>query len=518
MITTRSRRTETLLRLLIALASIAVCALFLITALRRLRYPYELEELEGYMVLSVLRVLHGQSLYPPPSLSFIPYMYPPGYFYVAAALGKWLGVSFFTLRLTSILSTLGCFAAIYLFVWSEVRKHLPAVAAAGLYAGCYPLCSAWFDLGRLDSFFVMLLLVAMFCTRRLHPVIAAVAWTLTFQTKQSILPAAVVMLCFNFRSLKKTLAGLATLLAGAAGTVLWLNHQTQGWYSFYVFQVPRANSDLVLRQALEYWPYDIFRPLALALVMVTAAAFFTRPSFRSPATRFYLASLILFPLFWFVRTHSGATGNTLMPIYALIAVLFGISFSRLYEMLRGQQLHHPRFAVMLLLIACLLQDAAGIYNPGRFTTRVDEAKSLQAVVTEIKGLPGDVYVAQHPYYAVMAGKPPHADLVSIHDAMRPANALVRAELQSEIATALTQHQFSAILLNSEATTQWFPSTIKLDPAWEDSYVVRTQIPCTDPTSSKPSWIIASSLPTRTCATLQMQRPFSSPSAARAEAP
>lgn len=489
-------RLDRLLRVAIGALSFLAVILFLVSALRRLRYPYELEELEGYMVVSVLRVFHGQTLYPRPSLDFIPYMYPPGYFYAAAALGKCLGVSFETLRITSILSTLGCFGAIYLLVWSEVRKHLPAIAAVGLYAGCYPICQAWFDLGRLDSFFVMMMLVAMFCTRRLHPVIAAAAWVLCFQTKQSILPAAVVMLCFNFRSLKKTALGLATLLMGAAGSVLWLNHETHGWYSFYVFQVPKANSDLLLRQALEYWPYDIFRPLALAVLMVVAAAFLTRPSLRSQGTRFYLASLILFPLFWFIGSHGGATANTFMPVYALVAILFGVAFSRLLESARAMELSQPQFA-LLVLIACLLQVSAGIYNPGRFALKTEETRSLKAVEEEIRALPGDVYVTQHPYYAIMAGKPAHADTVSIHDAMRPVNPVVRAELQAEMETALQQHRFSAILLDSESPTEWLQSMPKVDPALEDYYSIHTRIPCTGPLT-RPGWIIAPYVPSQRC--------------------
>src|ERR1700678_2761250 len=78
------------LRVLGVVASVFVMLLFVVTALRRLRYPYELEQLEGYNFLSALRVFRGQTLYPRPSLEFVPYMYPPGYFYVCAALGRLL--------------------------------------------------------------------------------------------------------------------------------------------------------------------------------------------------------------------------------------------------------------------------------------------------------------------------------------------------------------------------------------------------------------------------------------------
>jgi hypothetical protein len=272
----RAARIEKWLRMLVVASSVFVMLLFVVTALERLRFPYELEQLEGSMFLSVLRVFHGQALYPRPSLAFIPYMYPPVYYYVSAAAGHVMGMTITTLRSVSILSTLGCFAMIYALVRKEVQRHLPAIAAAGLYAGCYSLCAGWFDLGRLDSFFILTLLLAMYATRWWHPAVAGALWTLAFQTKQSILPAAFVMLCFDFGMqrgrLQRTVSGVTALALGAAGSVLWLNHATGGWFNFYIFTVPGANADLQLRTAALFWPIDILRPLALALIVLFAAA------------------------------------------------------------------------------------------------------------------------------------------------------------------------------------------------------------------------------------------------------
>jgi hypothetical protein len=66
--------TEKWLRALV-MVSAFVTLLFVVTALRRLRYPYELEELEGNVFLSALRVFHGQTVYPRPSPEFVSYMY-----------------------------------------------------------------------------------------------------------------------------------------------------------------------------------------------------------------------------------------------------------------------------------------------------------------------------------------------------------------------------------------------------------------------------------------------------------
>jgi len=480
-------RASWLLRFAIAAVSIFVILLFLYTALRRLHYPYELEQLEGSMFIAALRVFHGQSVYPRPSLDFIPYMYSPGYYYAAAALGKIYGMTIATLRLTSILSTLGCFAAIYALVWTEVRRHLPALAAAGLYAGCYTLCQLWFDLGRLDSFFVLLVLLAMLCTRRLHPVIAAVAWALAFQTKQSILPAAFLMLLSlwepgNAKRIRRALAGVITFAVLAFGSVAWLNHRTAGWYSFYVFRVPSANADIKLRALFVFWPDDMLRPLALALVLIAAAALLAPPSLRSRATRFYLAALSLIPLFWWIRAHSGSTVNSLMPVYALLAVLFGIAIARLMQAL-PQSSAQP--ALLLLLLAVFTQETAGIYNPGDYLPPPETTTSLHAVVDEVHALPGDVYVAQHPFYAYLAGKPTYADLVSLHDAMRPKSP-IHNELSNEMQQAMATQRFSSIVLDEPAAAGLIDTVDGGDTAWRNSFPTQENIPRTTPTQTTPT--------------------------------
>ncbi|HEY0306935.1 MAG TPA: glycosyltransferase 87 family protein [Acidobacteriaceae bacterium] len=484
------------LRVGIAAVSSLVILLFLYTALRRLHYPYELEQLEGYMFLSSLRVFHGQSVYPHPSLAFIPYMYPPGYYYAAAAIGKLMGMSISALRMTSILSTLGCFAAIYALVWTEVRKHLPAIAAAGLYASCYTICQEWFDLGRLDSFFVLLVLLAMFATRRMHPVIAALLWALAFQTKQSILPVAFVMLCCNWREIRRTLAGVITLALAAGGSVLWLNRATQHWYSFYVFTIPKANADIKLRAAFIFWPTDLLRPLALALIVIVAAILFTRPSLQSRATRFYLTSASLIPLFWWIRTHSGSTVNSLMPVYALLAILFGIAWSRLMDVAASIPTAFTQPALLLLLFAVFSQEAAGIYNPGDYLPPASTRASIQAVVAQVQSLPGDVYVSEHPYYAWLSGKPAHADLVSLHDAMRAATP-ARTELRTEMETAIEDHAFTAIVLDQPASGEQMDTILGKEWTkthdWRSEYTLQQNITGVVP-QTKPNWIMARCLP------------------------
>ena len=80
----RPAQMHTMLRGLIILLSGFFLVLFLYTALRRMRYPFELEWIESGILMSVRHIVQGRGLYVAPSLDFVPFLYAPLYLYVAA--------------------------------------------------------------------------------------------------------------------------------------------------------------------------------------------------------------------------------------------------------------------------------------------------------------------------------------------------------------------------------------------------------------------------------------------------
>ena len=67
------------------------CLLFLTVVLLRIRYPYELEWIEGGILQHVQRVVAGKPLYVPPTLEWTPLIYGPLYYYVSAAAVRAMG-------------------------------------------------------------------------------------------------------------------------------------------------------------------------------------------------------------------------------------------------------------------------------------------------------------------------------------------------------------------------------------------------------------------------------------------
>lgn len=432
-------------RCLVVALSVLFVGLFLWAAVKRMLYPFEVEWIESGMLVSVLRILHGQGLYVAPTLDYVPYLYTPLYLYVAAVVTKVVGTAghgYLAMRLVSTVATLGSAVVIYALVKLETERRVAAIAAAGLYMACYAVVDGFYDIGRVDSLFVLLLLLALLLQRRGYPVVAALVWVLAFQTKQTVLPLAVLILLAEWQRPRRMVAAIATFAVVAAASVVWMNHATGGWYGFYIFGVARG-LPLVLRQAVLYVPLLVVGPMAAAWAVIVTAAIVARV--RLERVMFYLVvSVALLGGVWFVEAHKGASGNSLMPVYAWIAVLFGVSLARLLEL--AEESGSPRLALAVLLAAAV-QLVAMIYNPGRFVPPPDAVDRSQQFVDRLRALPGDVYVLNHSYDAVLAGKQPHAEGEALGAVLDAKLGSTSEALRTQFDAAIAEHRYSAVVVD-----------------------------------------------------------------------
>jgi hypothetical protein len=445
-----SPKAQRLARCLVTALVVLFFVLFLWAAIKRMQYPFEVEWIESGMMVSVLRIAHGQGIYVAPTLDYVPFLYAPLYLYLCAAVTKVVGVaghSYLALRLVSTLATLGSSAAIYALVLTETRRRIAAVAAAGLYVACYSVVDGFFDIGRVDSLFVMLLLLALLAQRKGHPLLAALVWVVVFQTKQTVLPLAVVVLAAEWQRPRRMVAALATFAVAAAASVLWLNHATSGWYGFYIFGVARG-LPLVLRQAVLFVPVSVIAPMAVAWAVIVAAAVATRARLE-PAMFYATVSVALFGGIWFVEAHRGASVNSVMPVYAWTAVLFGVAIARLLDFAESSAA--PRLALVVLLAAAV-QFVGLIYNPGRYVPPADAVAKTQRFIDQLRSLPGDVYVLNHSYDAVLAGKQPHAEGEALGAVLDADPKGLGRQLRAQLDAAMEQHRYSAVVIDDLATT------------------------------------------------------------------
>jgi hypothetical protein len=440
-----------LVRCFVTVLSVMFVVLFLFAAIKRMQYPFEVEWIESGIMVSVLRIAHGQGLYVAPTLNFVPFLYTPLYLYVAAAMTKLVGVgghSYMAMRLVSTLATLGSCAAIYALVMTETQRRVAGVAAAGVFVACYSVVDGFYDIGRVDSLFVFLLLLALLAQRKGYPVVAALVWVLVFQTKQTVLPLAVVILLVEWQRPKKMIAALATFVVVTAASVVLLNHATGGWYGFYIFKVARG-LPMVLRLAVLFVPVSVIEPLAAAWVVIVAAAVVTRAKLQD-AMFYVFVSVALFGGVWFVEAHRGASVNSVMPVYAWTAVLFGVAIARLLDY--AEEVAAPRLATAVLLGA-VVQLVALVYNPGRYIPPADAVVKTQRFIDQVRALPGDVYVLNHSYDSVLAGKEPHAEGEALGAVIDAKLGTTSSDLRAELDAALDSHRYTAIVIDDMSTTE-----------------------------------------------------------------
>ena len=131
----------------------------------RMFYPYQLEWMEGAGLVQVSRLLAGKTLYVPPSIDFVPLIYPPLYFYMSAGIAKIIGLGFGALRLVSFLSSALCAASIFLAVKEKTNNKFAALLGAGCFSSTFMLTGQWFDIARTDMLAAALSMLGIYLSR-----------------------------------------------------------------------------------------------------------------------------------------------------------------------------------------------------------------------------------------------------------------------------------------------------------------------------------------------------------------
>ncbi|MBN2346312.1 MAG: glycosyltransferase family 39 protein [Candidatus Aminicenantes bacterium] len=449
-----SGRSAKVLKAILAGAGVLYVAAYLLTALARIAYPYELEAMEGGMVDHVLQLLGGGTLYGPPSLGFVPYAYPPLYFYLAAALTRLLGAGFLPLRLISLAASLGVMVLVYSFVRRETRQRSWAFVAAALFAATYRLSDAWLDLARIDSLYLLLILLFAFLVRfhsgRGGFTAPALVLLLAFLTKQSAPMIALPLLAYAVFFEKRRGAWLLGLSAALTAGAVWImNLVHHGWYTYYIFDLTgqRWAQKVVPRRIAGFWTDDMLKPLGVALFLFLAFLLFEWGSEGKKRFFFYAAFAAgMIGSAWFSRLEYGAYGNALLSAHAMLAIGFGLGISRFWGAAAA-----PAFRTFLFA-AALVQLALLAYNPLPLVPDAADRRAGDHLVRTLKALPGDVMVPGHGFLTHMAGKRRFAHEVALKNLTRIDRGPVGAALEREVEQAIAGRRFAALVLD---TPNWF---------------------------------------------------------------
>jgi hypothetical protein len=354
------------------------------------------------------------------------------------------------MRLVSFLSIVGVFVLLYRFVSRETGDRLSALVATGLFAATFEIGGAWFDVGRVDSLFLFVLISAMYVLRyhptlRGHVACGALVAT-AFLTKQSgVVMAAPVLLYACYRNWRHGLVagGVAAVLAAAG--ILIVDAMNDGWFLFYGFQLPQTYS-IERQRMIDFWTVDILPPLAVAWAVGLFHFFAPRPD--SPRLFYGAMAAGIIAGAWVSRGNPGGYFNVLIPVYFVAALFLGLgvaaarsAFSALESTLRQR-------AETWLMGACVLQFALLAYNPIDHIPSRTDAGVGRDFVASLSRVEGDVWVPYHGYLATMAGKRQYAHWMSVSDILGSGIDSLSTPLQAQVDSAIAARRFSLIVLSN----------------------------------------------------------------------
>jgi hypothetical protein len=456
------RGTPYLLPVVAVLSSLFVL-LYLYVALHRIGHPFELEWMEGGVLGHVDRVRQGQAIYTAPSLSFVPYLYTPAYYWVAAGCTFLLGDDFLSLRVVSVVASLALLWGIASLTHRDSWDRWTPLLAVGLFAACFEISGAWLDLAREDSLCLALLVGGLAVARRLpdasgapaarRAVGAAALLALACLTKQvALLPALAAVVFVALRGHRRTavvLGGsLAAVLVGA-GTVLQLS--SHGWFVRYVVLLP-SRHEVARSEVAGFFTHDLLVavPIVLGLAVLGLLA-----CWRSERDAFAFHALVgtaMVACAWLARLHTGGYDNVLLPAYAELSVLAAIGAART---LRSRRPMVP--AGVALLVA--VQLALLAYDPRPMLPSIADRQAGEQVLAGLRALPGPVYLPGHPSYAVAAGFPATTQSAALEDVLRAPGDGTDVMLATELSDAVAQQRFGAIVVDSAWGLSYLPDDL-----------------------------------------------------------
>jgi hypothetical protein len=397
----------------------ALCALhvvaFFAVALARLRYPYDLEWMEGGQLVQSYEILSGRFPYRAPSADYIPFPYQPFYSAVVAALGWVFGLSLPLARSVSIAATTACVALVGWAVSRETSSGAYGWLAGATVFALYRVFNFWFDLARVDSLFMALLVGALFAGRYIKGawrscLASAVLFVLAYETKQLALPFFVLVPPLLWAKDRRAALAFVPLVFLLLAIDFWLSQRASGgWFGFYVNDVPRAQPYQVDRFIRFPWIVASRVPVLAALAGAGILRALRGRSWTAKLRETWsLATILGTAVTLAAWARPGGYANNLVTTYIFALIPAFVELHRRASVASGRAANTRATSArpLCLFSALALQLAALGYNPASQIPRAADYAAGRQFVEAIRAIDGPVLVPQRPWLAVLAGKRP----------------------------------------------------------------------------------------------------------------
>ncbi len=502
----------------LALAAVVVWSLaytlqYATLALDTLAYPYQFEWMESGVVETVQRLADGESIYGPPTVEYVPYIYTPGYIAATWLVSLVTGVDFLAARLVSFLSILGSAWLIYRFIRRETESRPWALVGVGLLFATFTLSGRWYHLARVDSLNLLLLLLPLyvlrFRTSTRAALVAGLLMTACFMTKQAapiaFLPPVGLLFFAEPAARRRTFLAGSVFIVTTLLSVLVANALSDGWFVYYVFEVPRQH-DIVQSLYRGFWISDLATVAPLLCMSVAGIGFFAARVGRR--AWFYVGLLIGFlAVAWVSRLHSGGYLNVIMPACAVLALVAPLGLGTLdaaHAAAERARWGGSPTRIGLAAFTAVQLFALGWSSGPSLPVPGDRENGVK-FVEYIARIDGDVLLPDFNFIPRRAGKRSFALGMASRDLLRLESPDDRGKkaLTADIAMALSERRFAQVILSEEEhlrellmPTYCFKERLDFAPTPTTGWVIRPQwvwVPRaadTDPSATRPARPVA----------------------------
>lgn len=419
---------------------------FLQGSITRLLYPYDLEWMEGGMLVQALRYRQHLPVYTPPSADWIPCIYPPLCSWLLSLFGE---PSYLLGRAVSLAAFFAACAAGFWGLRKEGLRTITALASVGLFLSCYDDSGCFFDLVRSDSLALAFAAWSLVLTRqgtRVSLTLGGVFLFVAFAAKHNYallgIPMSLWLWTTHESPLERPKRILHFWLASIAPALLYLalmQRSTDGLFLVYLLEVPSAHSILLSRALTAQLE------LVQSLIWTTAAAllvgiFFIKRTGRGPGLYWLLSFMTIWLMCTLMRSHEGGFRNVMMPGYWILG--FGSLFllGKVQTTWRHPLL--PSLVSLLLLVQVVTGHSWG--NQEMIPTQADREAGAK-LVQQIRDVEGSVFAPEFPWYPHLAGKEPSFPLIALLDVDREGGPFPHSGKAIDEAVAL--QRWDAILLS-----------------------------------------------------------------------
>jgi hypothetical protein len=232
------------------------------------------------------------------------------------------------------------------------------------------------------------------------------------------------------------------------GGFLFFNYDSHGWFAFYTWKLPSAKTHLYfsIPRAISFFHVKLLGPFILSTFIIIASYFLdpiSKNKFGSSLallTWCYIATILASAI---SVGNAGGYINVLMPLAAIVAILFPIALERIVLSLR--------LSKNFILLVLVFQFLALYYNPLGETILIASPRQRHAgdeFIAKLRSTPGEVWLPMHGYLNRLAGKPTYIHIMALNDALSAQDSASVA-LQRELDSAYSAHRFSEIITDQD---------------------------------------------------------------------